>query len=99
MKAIELDPKNAAAWGGLGSAYGLAMYPDESAKAYAKSIELKSDVPNVLLGHGHALKTLGHHDDALDAYRNAIKNKPNFGEAYWSMANLKIFEFNPISLP
>ena len=92
-KVIELDPKNAAAWGGLGSAYGLAMYPDESAKAYAKSIELKPDVPNVLLGHGHALKTLGHHDDALDAYRNAIKNKPNFGEAYWSMANLKIFEF------
>ena len=92
-KVIELDPKNAAAWGGLGSAYGLAMYPDESAKAYAKSIELKPDVPNVLLGHGHALKTLGHHDDALDAYRNAIKNKPDFGEAYWSMANLKIFEF------
>jgi len=92
-KVIELDPKNAAAWGGLGSAYGLAMYPDESAKAYSKSIELKPDVPNVLLGHGHALKTLGHHDDALDAYRNAIKNKPDFGEAYWSMANLKIFEF------
>jgi len=92
-KVIELDPKNAAAWGGLGSAYGLAMYPDESAKAYAKSIELNPDVPNVLLGHGHALKTLGHQDEALDAYRNAIKNKPDFGEAYWSMANLKIFEF------
>ena len=92
-KVIELDPKNAAAWGGLGSAYGLAMYPDESAKAYAKSIELNPDVPNVLLGHGHALKTLGHQDEALDAYRNAIINKPDFGEAYWSMANLKIFEF------
>ena len=92
-KVIELDPKNAAAWGGLGSAYGLAMYPDKSAEAYAKSIQLKPDVPNVLLGHGHALKTLGHQDEALDSYRNAIKNKSDFGEAYWSLANLKIFEF------
>ena len=92
-KVIELDPDNSAAWGGLGSAYGLAMYPDKSAEAYAKSIELKPNVPNVLLGHGHALKTLGHQERALDAYRNAIKNKSDFGEAYWSMANLKIFEF------
>ena len=88
-----MDPDNSAAWGGLGSAYGLAMYPDKSAEAYAKSIELKPNVPNVLLGHGHALKTLGHQERALDAYRNAIKNKSDFGEAYWSMANLKIFEF------
>ena len=40
-KVVQLDPKNAAAWGGLGSAYGLAMYPDKSAEAYAKSIELE----------------------------------------------------------
>mgnify|MGYP003322422827 CR=1 FL=1 len=92
-KVIELDPKNAAAWGGLGSAYGLAMYPDKSAEAYAKSIELKPDVPNVLMGHGHALKTLGNQTGALDSYRAAIKNKPDFGEVYWSMANLKVFNF------
>ncbi len=40
-KVIQLDPENAAAWGGLGSAYGLAMYPDKSAEAYEKSIELE----------------------------------------------------------
>ena len=92
-KVIQLDPENAAAWGGLGSAYGLAMYPDKSAEAYEKSIELKPDVPNVLMGHGHALKTLGNQTGALESYRTAIKNKPDFGEVYWSMANLKIFEF------
>ena len=92
-KVIQLDPENAAAWGGLGSAYGLAMYPDKSAEAYEKSIELKPDVPNVLMGLGHALKTLGNQTGALESYRTAIKNKPDFGEVYWSMANLKIFEF------
>ena len=92
-KVVQLDPKNAAAWGGLGSAYGLAMYPDKSAEAYAKSIELEPDVPNVLMGHGHALKTLGNQSRALKSYRAAIKNKPDFGEVYWSMANLKVFKF------
>ena len=92
-KVVQLDPKNAAAWGGLGSAYGLAMYPDKSADAYAKSIELEPDVPNVLMGHGHALKTLGNQSRALKSYRAAIKNKPDFGEVYWSMANLKVFNF------
>jgi tetratricopeptide (TPR) repeat protein len=92
-KVVQLDPKNAAAWGGLGSAYGLAMYPDKSAEAYAKSIELEPDVPNVLMGQGHALKTLGNQSRALKSYRAAIKNKPDFGEVYWSMANLKVFKF------
>ena len=92
-KAIELQPDNAMAWGGLGAAYAVAMYPEESAKAFAKSIELNPDAPNVLTGHGHALKTLGDQPGALEAYRAAIKARPGFGEVYWSMANLKIFKF------
>ena len=32
-------------------------------------------------------------EQALDAYRAAIKSRPGFGEVYWSMANLKIFRF------
>ena len=45
------------------------------------------------MGHGHALKTLGNQSRALKSYRAAIKNKPDFGEVYWSMANLKVFNF------
>ena len=69
------------------------MYPDKSAEAYAKSIALKPNVPNVLVGQAHVLKTLGDQAEALKSYRAAIKIKPEFGEAYWSMANLKIFQF------
>ena len=93
QKVVQLDPDNAAAWGGLGSAYAIAMYPDKSAEAYAKSIALKSNVPNVLMGQAHVLKTLGDQAEALKSYRAAIKIKPEFGEVYWSMANLKIFQF------
>ena len=93
QKVVQLDPDNAAAWGGLGSAYAVAMYPDKSAEAYAKSIALKPNVPNVLMGQAHVLKTLGDQAEALKSYRAAIKIKPEFGEVYWSMANLKIFQF------
>ena len=40
------------------------------------------------------LKTVGDQDGAVKAYRRAIKAKPNFGQVYWSMANLKIFNFS-----
>ena len=43
--------------------------------------------------YGHTLKTVGRTDDAVGAYRKAIELSPNIGEIYWSLANLKTFEF------
>ena len=45
------------------------------------------------MGHGHVLKTIGDQAAALRAYRSAIEHKPDYGEVYWSMANLKVFRF------
>jgi tetratricopeptide (TPR) repeat protein len=42
---------------------------------------------------GHAYKTLGRYEDAVDAYHRAIGNAPNHGEAYYSLANLKVYSF------
>ena len=47
----------------------------------------------VSLTRGHALKTLGRLDDALTAYRHAYTVRPSFGDAYWSLANLKTYRF------
>ena len=46
------------------------------------------------LSKGHALRTVGRLDDAVTAYRKAIALQPTFGEAYWSLANLKTFKFD-----
>lgn len=48
------------------------------------------DVP---LWTGHALKTVGRLPEAIDAYRAAAAARPNFGDAYWSLANLKTYRF------
>jgi tetratricopeptide (TPR) repeat protein len=42
---------------------------------------------------GHSLKTLGRQADAIDAYREAAALRLKYGEAYWSLANLKTFRF------
>jgi predicted Zn-dependent protease len=45
------------------------------------------------LSIAHALKTLGRRDEAILAYRDALAARPDFGDAYWSLANLKTFGF------
>jgi len=92
-EAAKLEPKSAEAWAGLGNAYGRAMYPEKAVKAYERSIEISGDVPGTLSSYAWELKTIGDQEAALKAYRRAIKVKPRFGPAYWSMANLKIFKF------
>ncbi len=93
QQATALEPGNPAAWGGLGNAYAIANYQDEGAKAFARAVQLKPKAATLQMGYAHVLKTLGRQDESLQAYRAAIAAKPDFGEAYWSMANLKIFNF------
>jgi hypothetical protein len=42
---------------------------------------------------GHALKTVGRLPEAIAAYRGAASARPDFGDAYWSLANLKTYRF------
>jgi tetratricopeptide (TPR) repeat protein len=45
------------------------------------------------LSFGHTLKTAGHTDRAIAAYRRALEMEPGCGDACWSLANLKTFRF------
>ena len=46
--------------------------------------------PRVAINHGHALRTKGERDAAIAAYRRAASLAPHVGEAWWSLANLKV---------
>ncbi len=46
--------------------------------------------PRLWLNHGHALRTVGRQAEAVAAYRRALALAPDLGDAYWSLANLKI---------
>jgi tetratricopeptide (TPR) repeat protein len=58
--------------------------------------ELLTDAPGAAELHlsvAHSLKTLGHQQASIEAYRAAAAVRPNFGDAYWSLANLKTYRF------
>lgn len=50
--------------------------------------------PVTLTSKGHAHKTCGDYEDAVTAYRAAIASAPHHGEAYYSLANLKVYSFS-----
>ncbi len=67
----------------------------EQAISMYESLE-KREPDNALIPllKGHALKTLGEQDKAIQSYLKAITLNPQFGDAYWSLANLKTFQFS-----
>jgi tetratricopeptide (TPR) repeat protein len=90
-RLLALDPTNvdyrilaATAAVGLGqNVRAIAIYED-----MRRDFPASWDVP---LWMGHALKTVGRVPEAIEGYRAAAQARPDFGDAYWSLANLKTY--------
>ncbi|TVQ45279.1 MAG: sulfotransferase family protein [Gammaproteobacteria bacterium] len=67
-------------------------YP-QALQLYDELLAETPDNPQLNLVRGHALKTIGRQAEAIDAYRRAAAGRPGFGDAYWSLANLKTYRF------
>ena len=67
----------------LGDEAGAAAIQGELAARYPAN-------PRIAVNLGHALRTRGDRDGAIAAYRRAAALQPTNGEAWWSLANLKI---------
>jgi tetratricopeptide (TPR) repeat protein len=71
------------------------------AAAISLFCELREETPanpTLHLAIGHAHKTVGHQQDAIESYRRAASVRPTFGDAYWSMANLKTYRFTDVEI-
>ena len=49
--------------------------------------------PATLTSRGHALKTVGKQSEAIESYRAAVAAKPDHGDAWYALANLKTYSF------
>jgi tetratricopeptide (TPR) repeat protein len=91
---LQKEPNNPAYRGLLAAVYaGFGDY----GKALPLYLELLKDTPGdaeLQLTVAHALKTIGRTDEAIAAYRAAAAARSRFGEAYWSLANLKTYRFS-----
>lgn len=67
---------------------------ERSSELYAGLLEQYPANAKVWLSYGHVLKTEGRREDCEAAYRESIARDGDFGEAYWSLANLKTLRFS-----
>ncbi len=67
---------------------------EEALKIYRDRAQKVPNSPSIHLTLGHALKTTGSQAAAIEAYTRAYKIRPDFGDAYWSLANLKTYKFD-----
>jgi len=66
---------------------------DKALPLYREILDETPDRPELHLSIAHALKTVGRTREAIDSYRAAAAARPRFGDAYWSLANLKTYRF------
>jgi tetratricopeptide (TPR) repeat protein len=95
-KLLQLEPNNrayktthATANVGLGDherALGLYRELVADAPPTAQTCELHLSI-------AHSLKALGRQQEAIESYRAAAAARPSYGDAYWSLANLKTYRF------
>ncbi len=97
-RLLKIDPRNidyrtlqATATVGLGDHEGgIRGFSDVLLDTPPKSVA----AADLHLSIAHSMKTLGRRDEAIETYRKAIAARPNFGDAYWSLANLKTYRFS-----
>ncbi|HEY1314292.1 MAG TPA: sulfotransferase [Steroidobacteraceae bacterium] len=92
-KLLENEPDNraylmsyAAACAGLGE-------HERAMLLYRRLLVETPQAEELHLSIGHAQKTLGHTCEAIESYR-AARCRADFGDAYWSLANLKTYRFS-----
>jgi len=60
---------------------------------YQKLVQELPGAAELHLSLAHSLKTQGRQAESIEAYRAAAAARPDFGDAYWSLANLKTHRF------
>jgi tetratricopeptide (TPR) repeat protein len=68
---------------------------DEALALYETILARNDRHAQIWLSYGHTLKTVGRLEEGIAAYRKAIAIRPCFGEAWWSIANLKTAKLGP----
>jgi|TARA_B110000114_G_scaffold47269_1_gene50125 tetratricopeptide (TPR) repeat protein len=67
---------------------------EEAIKQYLEMIESDPSNAQLFVSLGHIHNTQGDPAKAVDAFKQAYTLSPNFGDAYWSLANTKSYKFD-----
>ena len=90
---VKKSPKNTGAKVLLANELQAVGNFDRALEIYDHVLDEGGDMHAVYSARGHALKTVGRTEDAIESYRAAYRVKLDYGDAYWSLANLKTYAF------
>jgi tetratricopeptide (TPR) repeat protein len=76
---------------------GLGQH-EKALELYRSLLDGSPHAAEIQLSIGHTLKTLGRQEESVSAYRAAAQARADFGDAYWSLANLKTYDFTDAEL-
>lgn len=93
-RSLEINPEQIEARMLLGSIYSKNNHFSESLEQYNLILERQPDYVAAISQQATALKTLGRQDEAISAYRSCMQIDPKYGEAAWSLSNLKTYRFS-----
>jgi tetratricopeptide (TPR) repeat protein len=92
-RLLALEPGNLAYRALKAAAYSLLGQSERSLSILADLVVEFPDNPVGWMYYGHSLRSSARTDEAITAYRRAAQLSPGFGEAWFSLANLKTFRF------
>jgi tetratricopeptide (TPR) repeat protein len=87
------EPESPAYRNLMAACLALAGEHDRAIPMYESLLATYARQPKIWLNLGHALRTVRRPTAAAGAYKQAIALAPDLGEAYWSLANLKVAAF------
>jgi len=67
---------------------------DEAVKTYQEMIRVSPNDPQLRVSLAHIYNATGESPKAVDLFKQAYDLKPDFGDAFWSLANTKSYRFS-----
>jgi tetratricopeptide (TPR) repeat protein len=92
--SLLIDAGSSASWIQLGSVLAHTMRQTAALDAYDQALGIDPNQIRVIMSRGHVLKTLGRRAEAEAAYHRCLELQPDFGEAFYSLADLKNYLFS-----
>lgn len=93
-RAIALEPTQPQAHYLRAGTLARASFTHEAIASYRRCLALKPTHVGALMGLGHVLKAVGDYEGSVASYNACIREMPENGETYWSLANLKRYRFD-----
>lgn len=90
---FKLEPDNPGHHGLKAMAHSWVGDHASAAKEYEKLLSYGPKHPAPWMAHAHVLRIMGRGEESAAAYRKTIAQFPRLGDAYWALANLKIYHF------